>query len=151
MGESDWVVVDGRAGDIVAELRARVADLDARLAERIEQVMDLERERDHAIEHCGRASVRAEQAEDRAERAERERDKALTNRDGWAARSRDQFDRIGKALQSTRQKRASGAPARSDAEEIEEMVRRIASLERECDQLYGDAKRAAQRGDNWRT
>lgn len=47
---------------------------------------------------------------------------ALTSREGWAARSREQFARIGHALDRVRKKRATGEPARDDATEVEAIV-----------------------------
>jgi len=52
----------------------------------------------------------------------------LTSREGWAARSKEQFDRIGVALDAVREKRPSGEPARDDATEVEALVVEVARL-----------------------
>lgn len=54
---------------------------------------------------------------------------------GWNARWKEDFDRIGKALDRVREKRPSGEPARSDGAEVEALVAELgeakADLERE--------------------
>lgn len=53
------------------------------------------------------------------------------DRQGWAARSQEQYDRIGKALDPIRLKRSTGEPSRSDASEVEDVARRYTALMKE--------------------
>lgn len=69
------------------------------------------------IAECPKHPMRIVEAERDAARAEVERLKG--DRAGWAARSQEQFDRIGVALERVREHRESGEPARDDATEIE--------------------------------
>ena len=57
----------------------------------------------------------------RAEKAERE----LEAERSWNASRRGVFDRIGKALEDVREKRASGEPLRDDGREVEALVRAL--------------------------
>jgi len=61
-------------------------------------------------------------AENEITKLKAENERLQHDRAGWAVRSLDQFNRIGKALNPIRKKRSTGEPARDDATEIEELV-----------------------------
>jgi len=62
------------------------------------------------------------------DRLEAEVVRLQSDREGWAARSLDQFNRIGAALGPIREARYSGEPSRDDATEIEFLVTEVARL-----------------------
>lgn len=57
------------------------------------------------------------------------------DRSAWAARSQEQFDRIGVALERVREHRESGEPSRDDATEVEALVGEVECLRVERDSL----------------
>jgi len=81
---------------------------------------------------------RADTYRDALTAAENERDEMKTSREGWAARSKEDFDRLGRALENVRRKRSTGEPACSDGEAVEELV---AERDRLRDALQEIAKR----------
>ena len=72
-----------------------------------------------------RAFVECPECSEKQPDLEAEIERLKTDRAGWAARSLEQFNRIGKALDGVRRKRASGEPARDDATEIEALVAEV--------------------------
>jgi uncharacterized coiled-coil DUF342 family protein len=98
-----------------------------------------------SVESCPAGEIEDECEKEYAEKVsslESEIDKIRTDRAGWAARSQEQFDRIGVALDSVRQKRSSGEPARDDATEIECLVGEVNKLKNDVDEWR-------ERGDIW--
>jgi len=73
--------------------------------------------------------------EARVKELEGENERLRHDRAGWAARSQEQFDRIGKALRLIRQKRTTGEPSRDDATEIESIVAKVAALQARAKEL----------------
>ncbi len=66
--------------------------------------------------------VELEQLREENARLREEIRKLQTDREGWAARSKADFDRLGNALEPVRRKRRTGEPACSDGEAVEELV-----------------------------
>lgn len=64
-----------------------------------------------------------------AQALEAEVERLKGDRSAWAARSQEQFDRIGVALERVREHRYTGEPSRDDATEIEALVEKVIKLE----------------------
>jgi len=70
----------------------------------------------------------------------------LDDERGWNFKRREQFDRIGKALESRRLRRETGEPARSDADEVESLIAELGKAERERDEARAAIRDALEVG-----
>lgn len=76
------------------------------------------------------AEYKMQEYNKRIKQLEEEKRQLQTSREGWSKISNDQYKRIGKALDPIREKRYTGEPAKSDAYEIEKLVRSYHAIEK---------------------
>lgn len=129
--------------DEVREARKRIAELEETVQVQCDRINELD----------GSSPEATTPEEDLCKeilRLQAQVERIQTAREAWARQSRQQYDRIGRALDPVRQKLASGEPARDDATEIECLVRRIAELEAELSKLRPHIKNLGDRGSRWR-
>lgn len=86
---------------------------------------DSEKKRKAAEQECASLRERLQCAEVEQEKLQRD----VRDRDGWIFLYNQSSDRIGKALESIRQKRWTGESARSDADEVADLVHRLQQCE----------------------
>lgn len=98
----------------------------------IEALAAVEAERDSLLVQLERVQRECASLRERLQCAEVEQEKLqrdVRDRDDWIFLYDQSSDRIGKALESIRQKRWTGEPARSDADEVTDLVHRLQQCE----------------------